>query len=122
MKVYGPENNRNYRYVLVIIDNFSKFGWTVRLKNEDALSKRDSFEIFLIGSKRKSNLIEIGLKKFFIFSFFKIFRKIIKLNFIQEVAHLAALLLNVLIVLLEISLKNQFLNKKMVIGLMYYLQ
>ena len=26
LKNYGPENNRGYRYVLVIIDNFSKFG------------------------------------------------------------------------------------------------
>ena len=32
LKDYGPENNRGYRYVLVIIDNFSKFGWTVPLK------------------------------------------------------------------------------------------
>ena len=31
---YGPENNRNYRYVLVIIDNFSKFGGTVPLKRK----------------------------------------------------------------------------------------
>ena len=26
LKDYGPENNRRYRFVLVIIDNFSKFG------------------------------------------------------------------------------------------------
>ena len=26
LKNYGAENNRGYRYVLVIIDNFSKFG------------------------------------------------------------------------------------------------
>ena len=32
LKVYGPENNRGYRYVLVIIDNFSKIGLTVPLK------------------------------------------------------------------------------------------
>ena len=32
LKVYGPENNRGYRYVLVIIDNFSIFGWTIPLK------------------------------------------------------------------------------------------
>ena len=32
LKDYDPENNRGYRYVLVIIDNFSKFGWTVPLK------------------------------------------------------------------------------------------
>ena len=25
-KKYGPENNRFYRYVLVVIDNFSKLG------------------------------------------------------------------------------------------------
>ena len=26
LKDYGSENNRGYRYVLVIIDNFSKYG------------------------------------------------------------------------------------------------
>ena len=29
---YGPETIRGYRYVLVVIDNFSKYGWTVPLK------------------------------------------------------------------------------------------
>ena len=28
-KDYGPENNRGYRCVLVTIDNFSKFEWTI---------------------------------------------------------------------------------------------
>ena len=32
LKDYGPKNIREYRYVLVSIDNFSKFGWTVPLK------------------------------------------------------------------------------------------
>ena len=32
LKDYSPENNRGYRYVLVIIDNFSKFGFTSPLK------------------------------------------------------------------------------------------
>ena len=32
LKDYGVGNNRGYRYVLVVIDNFSKFGWTVPLK------------------------------------------------------------------------------------------
>ena len=34
LKNYGFENNRGYRYVLVIIDNFSKFGWTVPIENK----------------------------------------------------------------------------------------
>ena len=32
LKDYGPESNRGYGYVLVVINNFSKYGWTVPLK------------------------------------------------------------------------------------------
>ena len=65
LKDYGPENNRNYRYVLVIIDNFSKFGWTTTIKNKNGLTIRDSFENVLISSKRKPNLIEADRGKEF---------------------------------------------------------
>ena len=58
LKDYGPENNRGYRYVLVTIDNFSKYGWTVPLKNKNAQTIKDSFENILTNSKRKPNLIE----------------------------------------------------------------
>ena len=58
LKDYGPENNRGYRYVLVIIDNFSKNGWTIPLKNKNAITIKDSFENILMNSKRKPNLIE----------------------------------------------------------------
>ena len=58
LKDYGPGNNRGYRYVLVIIDNFSKYGWTTPLKNKNAQTIKDSFENILINSKRSPNLIE----------------------------------------------------------------
>ena len=58
LKDYDPENNRGYRYVLVIIDNFSKYGWTVPLKKKNAQTIKDSFENILTNSKRKPNLIE----------------------------------------------------------------
>ena len=58
LKEYGTENNRGYRYVLVIIENFSKFRWMVHLKNKNAQTIKDSFENILINSKRKPNLIE----------------------------------------------------------------
>ena len=58
LKDYGSENNRGYRYVLVITDNFSKYGWTIPLKNKNAQTIKDSFENILISSKRKPNLIE----------------------------------------------------------------
>ena len=58
LKDYGPENNKGYRYVLVVIGNFSKFGWTIPLKNKNAQTINDSFENILVSSKRKPNLIE----------------------------------------------------------------
>ena len=64
-KDYGPENNRGYRYVLVVIDNFSKYGWTIPLKNKNAQTIKNSFENVLINSKRSPNLIETDRGKEF---------------------------------------------------------
>ena len=71
LRDYGPENNRGYRYVLVIIDNFSKFGWTVPLKNKNAQTIKDSFDNIIIGSKRKPASIESDRGKEFLTIFFK---------------------------------------------------
>ena len=73
LKDYGPKNNRGYRYVLVIIDNFSKFGWTVPLKNKNAQTIKDSFENILTSSKRKPNLIETDRGKEFYNNIFQEF-------------------------------------------------
>ena len=40
IKEYGPENNRGDRYILVVIDIFSKFGLTKPLKNKNAQTIR----------------------------------------------------------------------------------
>ena len=73
LKDYGPENNRNHRYVLVIIDHLSKFGWTKPLKNKNAQTIKDSFENILISSKRKPNLIESDRGKEFYNNIFQDF-------------------------------------------------
>ena len=73
LKDYGPENNRGYRYVLVTIDNFSKFGWTIPLKNKIAQTIKDSFENILTNSKRKPNLIETDRGKEFYNNIFQDF-------------------------------------------------
>ena len=73
LKDYGPENNRGYRYVLVTIDNFSKFGWATPLKNKNALTITDSFENILISSKRSPNLIETDRGKEFYNNIFQDF-------------------------------------------------
>ena len=123
LKDYGPENNNNYRYVLVMIDNFSKFGWTVPLKNKNAQTIRDSFENILISSKRKPDLIETDRGKEFYNNIFQDFlnEKTIS-NFIQEIVHTVLFLLRDTTLLLEIYSNDPFLKKEMVIGLMFYLQ
>ena len=73
LKDYGPKNNRGYRYVLVTIDNFSIFGWTVPLKNKIAQTMKDSFENILTNSRRKPNLIETDRGKEFYNNIFQDF-------------------------------------------------
>ena len=75
LKDYGPENNRRYRYSLVIIDNLSKFGWTKPLKNKIAQIIKDSFEKVSISSKRSPNLIESDRGKQFHSNIFQDFLK-----------------------------------------------
>ena len=59
LKDYGPGNNRDYGYNLLVIDNFSEIGWTVPLKNKNAQTVTNFFENILIIPKRKPNLIVI---------------------------------------------------------------
>ena len=73
LKDYGPENNRGYRYVLLVIDNFSKFGWTVPIKNKIAQTVKDSVENILISSRRKPNLIQCDCGKEFYNNIFQDF-------------------------------------------------
>ena len=73
LKDYGQENNRGYRYVLVVIDNFSKNGWTSPLKNKNAQTIKDSFENILTSSKRSPNLIETDRGKEFYNNIFQEF-------------------------------------------------
>ena len=72
LKDYGPENNRGYN-VLVVIDNFSKIGWTIPLKNKNAQTIKDSLENILINSRRKPNLIESDRGKVFYNNIFQDF-------------------------------------------------
>ena len=52
LKDFCPENYRNYRYILVIIEKFSKFSWTIALKNKNAQKLENFFEVIRITSKR----------------------------------------------------------------------
>ena len=58
LKDYGPENNRGYRYIFAIINNFSKSGCTIPFKNKNAQGIKDAFEKNLKSSTKNPKLEE----------------------------------------------------------------
>ena len=40
---YKISNNKGYRYIFVIYDNFSKYLWTIALKNKNSQTIKDEF-------------------------------------------------------------------------------
>ena len=72
---YGPKNNRGYRYILVIIENFSKFARTIPLKNKYAQSITDAFSEIIKSSNRKPNLLETDDGKEYVNNIFNEFLK-----------------------------------------------
>ena len=81
MNDYSPKNNRGYRYILVVIDNFSKFGWTIPLKNKYAQSITDAFSQIIKTSRRKPNLLETDDGKEYVN---KIFNEFLNTNMIKS--------------------------------------
>ena len=73
MNDYGPENNRGYRYILVVIDKFTKIGWTVPLKNKYAKSITDAFSQINKTSRRKPNLLKTDDGKAYVNNIFNEF-------------------------------------------------
>ena len=81
MNDYGIKNNKGYRYILVVIDNFSKFGWTIPLKNNYAQSITDAFSQIIKTSRRKPNLLETDDGKEYVN---KIFNEFLNYNNIKR--------------------------------------
>ena len=75
MNDYGPKNNRGYRYILVVIDNFSNFGLTIHLKKKFAQSITDAFSEIIKSSNRKPNLLETDDGKEIVIKIFNEFSK-----------------------------------------------
>ena len=63
---YGVSNNKGYRYIQTIIDNFSKFAWTTPLKNKYAQTIEDDFANIIKESKHKPHLLESDNGKEFV--------------------------------------------------------
>ena len=123
LKDYSPKNNRGYRYVLVTIDNFSKYGWTIPLKNKNAQTIKDSFKIILISSKRKPNLIESDRGKEFYNNIFQDFLNENNIKLYSRNTSLSAVFAEGFNrTIRDLLTKRSFSNMVMQNGLIYYLQ
>ena len=60
---------------MVCVDNFSKYGWAIALKNKYATTIKEAFEQIITTSKRKPNLIETDDGKEFANKIFETYLK-----------------------------------------------
>ena len=72
---YKTSNNKGYRYIFIIIDNFSKYLWAIPLKNKYSQTITNEFSNILSTSKRKPIKIESDRGSEFYNSIFQNFLK-----------------------------------------------
>ena len=80
MNDYGPKNNSGHRCILVVIDIFSKFSWTIPLRNKYAQSITDAFSQIIKTSNCKPNLLETDDGKEYVNKIFNEFLNNIKIK------------------------------------------
>ena len=72
---YKTSNNEGFRYIFVIVDNFSKYLWAIPLKNNYSQTITNELSNILTKSKRKPLKIEWDRGAEFFSSIFQIFWK-----------------------------------------------
>ena len=72
---YKTSNNKGFRYIFIIIDNFSKYLWAIPLKNKYSQTITNEFSNILSSSKRKPLKIESDRGTEFYNSIFQNFLK-----------------------------------------------
>lgn len=60
MSQYSDENN-GFKYILNVIDTFSKYVWSVPMKTKSATAATEAFENIIIKSNRKPNLLHVDM-------------------------------------------------------------
>ena len=72
---YKISNNKGFRYIFIIIDNYSKYLWAIPLKNKYSQTITNEFSNILTSSKRKPIKIESDRGTEFYNSIFQNFLK-----------------------------------------------
>ena len=72
---YKISNNKGYRYIFIVIDNFSNYLWAIPLKNKSIQIITNEFSNILTTSKRQPNKLESDRGSVFHNSIFQNFLK-----------------------------------------------
>ena len=72
---YKTSNNKGFRYIFIVIDNFSKFLWAIPLKNKYSQTITNEFSNIITTSKRKPLKLESDRGTEFYNSIFQNFLK-----------------------------------------------
>ena len=116
MDDYGVKNNRDYKYILTVIDNFSNFGWTVLLKNKFAKTVTEAFWNLIRNSKRKPKLLETDDEKEFTNKMFIDFLKLNDIKRYSRYTSKGAVFAERFNRTIRDLLKKQYLRKEMLTG------
>ena len=54
---YKTSNTKNYRYIFIVVDNFTKYLWAIQLKNKYSKTITDEFSN--VGSKSKRRPLKL---------------------------------------------------------------
>ena len=73
---YKTSNNKGYRSLFIIVDNFSKLMWAIPLKNKYSQTITNEFSVILTTTKQKSLKIESDSGSEFYNSNFRDFLKL----------------------------------------------
>ena len=73
---YKITNNKGFRYIFIIVDNFSKYLWAIPLNNKYSQTITNEFSNFLTTSKRKPLKLESDRGTEFYNSIFQNFLKL----------------------------------------------
>ena len=92
LNVYGSEKIRERTYLLVVIDTFIKFGWTIPMRNKNAQTRKDCFETILPPSRTKPNLFETDRGTEFPNNIFRNFFKNNTISHYSRISSLGAVL------------------------------
>ena len=81
---YKISNNKGFRYIFIVIDNFSKYLWAIPLKNKYSQTITNEFSNILTTSKRKPLKLESDRGTEFYNSIFQNFLKKKKFSIIHD--------------------------------------